>query len=250
MPKIYYRLLGFAISMLFSSVVLACNTTTVSNNTNCCPSAPINSTSSGGCTAAVAAAANSIFPYNYNLNVYQAYPWSILYYYGLTSTHTLGQTFKGEFTRAGEYIDTIEVAYTPQKTGKFLESLPSPLILQLAANVTYRNGPEDNYDPIYEFDPYFILRWTYFPWNNYLDMTAAAAEGVSYDTSVPGIEKNSTDQTGHFLNYLMFETTFALPKYPRLQAVLRIHHRSGAYGLYGYGNCGSNVLGLGIRYLF
>ena len=49
---------------------------------------------------------------------------------------------------------------------------------------------------------------------------------------------------------MVVELTIASPRYPRLQLVMRIHHRSGAFGLYHAGNTGSNDLALGIRYLF
>src|SRR5262245_23564687 len=52
------------------------------------------------------------------------------------------------------------------------------------------------------------------------------------------------------MNYLLLEATFALPTHPYLQLVVRIHHRSGAHGLYHAGNTGSNVIGLRIRYLY
>jgi hypothetical protein len=48
----------------------------------------------------------------------------------------------------------------------------------------------------------------------------------------------------------MLEAAFALPAYPQIQVVGRIHHRSGAFGLYRAGNTGSNAVGIGIRYLF
>ena len=112
------------------------------------------------------------------------------------------------------------------------------------------NQPKYNSATIYEFDPYIVFRWTNFPWNRFVDTTLAAAEGVSYVTSVPWSEKRYNSDCSRFLNYLMFEITFAAPSYPRLQFVVRMHHRSGGYGLYGAGNTGSNAVGAGVRYYF
>ncbi|NNK49546.1 MAG: hypothetical protein HKP01_11805 [Gemmatimonadetes bacterium] len=43
--------------------------------------------------------------------------------------------------------------------------------------------------------------------------------------------------------------TLALPSLPYLQLVGRIHHRSGAFGLFGDAQeSGSNTVGLGIRW--
>jgi hypothetical protein len=67
---------------------------------------------------------------------------------------------------------------------------------------------------------------------------------------MPSLEKRSNTNTKRLLNYLMLEAAFALPAYPQVQLLARIHHRSGAFGLYRAGNTGSNDVGLGIRYLF
>jgi hypothetical protein len=46
----------------------------------------------------------------------------------------------------------------------------------------------------------------------------------------------------------MLEATFAVPSYPYVQLVGRIHHRSGAFGLFGDAQeSGSNTVGLGFR---
>jgi hypothetical protein len=121
-------------------------------------------------------------------------------------------------------------------------------IVQVAGNATIRQG--DNQHTIYEADPYLLFRWANMPWDHYINTSFGLGEGVSYDSSVPAIEKRQNNNTKRLLNYLMFEATFALPRYPTLQVVARIHHRSGAYGLYHAGNTGSNDVGLGIRYLF
>jgi hypothetical protein len=111
-----------------------------------------------------------------------------------------------------------------------------------------RNG--SNEPTIYEFDPYIAFRWANFPWNGYVNTSFAIGEGISYTTSVPALEKKDNEFTKRLLNYLMFEATFAAPGDPRLQFLVGIHHRSGAYGLYHAGNTGSNDIGVGIRYLF
>lgn len=181
--------------------------------------------------------------------LYDQYPWSGMYYYGQTVSAPLIRIFIGDMERWPENIQSLELAHTLDQNN-FLRRLVSPIVgvTQLAGNVTVRYGKNQN--TIYEFDPYLIFRWANLPWNHYVDTSLALAEGVSYDTSVPAIEKRQNNNTKRLLNYLMFEATFAHPCYPRLQAVARIHHRSGAYGLYHAGNTGSNDIGLGVRYLF
>ena len=181
--------------------------------------------------------------------LYDTYPWMLTYYYGVTATNGLMQIFGGNFDRWPEHIQSAELAKTLDEDN-FLRRLVSPLVgvVQLAGDFTVRTGSREH--TIYEFDPYIAFRWANLPWNNYVTTSLAIGEGISYDSSVPAVEKRQNQNTKRLLNYLMLEATFALPQYPQLQLVARIHHRSGAYGLYHAGNTGSNVIGLGVRYLF
>lgn len=182
-------------------------------------------------------------------SLYDQYPFGLAYYYGITGSDALGSMALGDFHRWPEHIQSLELNYTvPQ--GNFFRNLVKPLtnVLQIAANVTVRDG--HNQHRIYEFNPYFEGRWADFPWDSYLTTSFAIGEGISYASSIPSLEGKSSENTKRLLNYLLLEATFAAPSYPRLQLMLRIHHRSGAYGLYHAGNTGSNDIGLGLRYLF
>lgn len=181
--------------------------------------------------------------------LYDQHHWSLLYYYGQTVDGAFVGTAVGNFKHWPEHIQSLELAYTLNQDN-FLRRLVSPLVgvVQLAANGTIRQG--DNEHTIYEFDPYLLFRWANWPWNHYVTTSFGFAEGVSYATSVPYIEKQNNTNVRRFLNYLMYEVTFARPGCPELQLVLRVHHRSGAYGLYHADNTGSNDIGAGIRYLF
>jgi hypothetical protein len=187
--------------------------------------------------------------YEKGQKLYDQYPWAAMYYYGITGHDALGSILIGDFHRWPEHIQSIELSHTLSEQN-FLRRLVSPLVgvVQLAGNVTMRNGSNEN--TIYEFDPYIAFRWANLPWNNYVNTSFAIGEGISYASSVPAIEKRYSKNTKRLLNYLMLETTLAVPDYPRLQLVVRLHHRSGAFGLYNAGNSGSNDIGLGIRYLF
>lgn len=177
--------------------------------------------------------------------------WSLMFYVGAAATQQLGTLIRGKFNSAGETIYTAEVAYTLD-INNWLRKFLSPVVdtVQLAGNITKRDARKDP-DPVYEYDGYIILRWTKFPWRKYLRTSLAAGEGVSYASHVPYVEQcvNSTNSR-RLLNYLMFEVTFALPKYPDVELVGRIHHRSKAYGVFGNGNAGSNDVGVGVRYYF
>jgi hypothetical protein len=93
------------------------------------------------------------------------------------------------------------------------------------------------------------LRWVVFPWNRYVETTAAFGGGVSWASEVPALEKadSSNDTTNQWLNYLLLELTAGIPD-SHWSLVTRIHHRSGIFGLFGHS--GSNILEAGIRYRF
>jgi len=106
-------------------------------------------------------------------------------------------------------------------------------------------GDQDNW----EFTGSVNLRWVVFPWNRYVETSVAVGEGLSWATEIPALEK--ADQTNssnsQLLNYVLLEVTFAIPESP-WSLVTRIHHRSGAWGLFGHS--GSNILEAGVRYRF
>ncbi len=195
----------------------------------------------------VTAAEPRVYPQDQQL--YEQYPFAMTYYYGITCTDPLVRIFRGEFHRWPEHIQSIEFAHTLNENN-FMRRLVYPIVhmVQLAVNFTVRDGSLQH--TIYEFDPYFQFRWANLPWNRYVNTSFAIGEGISYTSSVPAIEKRYSENTKRLLNFLVLEATVAPPSYPQLQFVLRIHHRSGAYGLYRAGNSGSNDVGLGIRFIF
>jgi hypothetical protein len=181
--------------------------------------------------------------------LYDKYRWGVLYFFGITGSDSLGAMVKGGFHRWPEHVQSLEITHT-LSCDNWLRRLVYPLVgvVQVAVNVSMRNG--SNQHKIDEFNPYAEARWANFPWNKYVNTSFAIGEGISYDTSIPSLEKGASQNTKRLLNYLLLEATFAPPRYPRLQLVARIHHRSGCFGLYHAGNTGSNTVGLGIRYLF
>jgi len=106
-------------------------------------------------------------------------------------------------------------------------------------------GDQDNW----EFTGSVNLRWVVFPWNRYVETSVAVGEGLSWATEIPALEKAdpTNSSNSQLLNYVLLEVTFAIPESP-WSLVTRIHHRSGAWGLFGHS--GSNILEAGIRYRF
>ena len=102
----------------------------------------------------------------------------------------------------------------------------------------------------WEFNGVAYFRWLPFPWDAYLDTSFAAGAGLSYATSVPEIEEKNHDKATQFLGALMFELAFSLPRLPQWSLITRLHHRSGAGGLFSGVSSASNSWGIGIRYSF
>lgn len=109
-------------------------------------------------------------------------------------------------------------------------------------------GDQDNE----ELNALILVRWRQFPWNEVLRTSVAVGDGLSWASEIPALERAFHDEgeSTQLLNYLLFEWTFGLPDVPEWDLALRIHHRSGIFGLFDGVTGGSNVLGLGLRYGF
>jgi hypothetical protein len=179
--------------------------------------------------------------------------WAVLGYVGRMTDNTLLKVLEfnpGNFTNETLYSGELSWRLAQNNpVAHFSQRFFWISFIELNANITYDNDPQG---AIYEFNPYFSVRWANFPWNHYLATSFAIGEGLSYATRVPTIEADNTrdGETRNLLNYLMFEATFALPSHPKWELALRVHHRSGVFGLYKARNSGSTAVGLGIRYRF
>ncbi len=88
-----------------------------------------------------------------------------------------------------------------------------------------------------------IARWHPFPWDRWLDTSVAVGNGVSLASSRPVLEGD----TRRFLHHLVAEVEVRPPWRLPVSLVTRVHHRSGAFGLYGI-KAGSNFVTLGLRF--
>jgi hypothetical protein len=101
-----------------------------------------------------------------------------------------------------------------------------------------------------ELNALLAIRWLLFPWDRYVDTSFALGEGISYATKDPEIEKESHSNVSQILNYLMFELSFLIPKQSHWSVFVRLHHRSGVFGLINGVSGASNAVGAGLRYVF
>jgi hypothetical protein len=98
------------------------------------------------------------------------------------------------------------------------------------------------------------VRITDFPWNNYLYTTFAVSTGLNYATGISDFEKEMSGLNPpggtHVLHYFSPEFTFAMPDHKERQLVVRLHHRSGAYGVVSGAFSGATYLTVGLRLWF
>jgi hypothetical protein len=153
---------------------------------------------------------------------------------------TLGQTlsFEANFDRAYTFM-TVAV-------GKPFMNIKRHLDLGVEGQLAKHFGGQDHF----ELNGLIVQRWLTFPWNHTVKTSFAAGQGFSYATELPSFEEEAHGTTAQFLGYLLFEFTFALPKYPQWALSTRIHHRSGANGIFSGIYGASNAFGLGISYVF
>ncbi|MDH7500088.1 MAG: hypothetical protein QHH30_06835 [candidate division NC10 bacterium] len=101
-----------------------------------------------------------------------------------------------------------------------------------------------------ELNGLVIARWRSFPWDDFLQTSLAAGEGLSYATDVPEAEVSLYGKSARLLNYLLLELTLGLPQVKRWSLVARIHHRSGVFGTFNGVFGASNFICFGTRYEF
>jgi hypothetical protein len=102
----------------------------------------------------------------------------------------------------------------------------------------------------FEFNALLVIRWLPFPWDDHVDTSFALGNGISYATEDPEIEEQAHDNVSKILHYLMLELSFLLPNQAHWNVFVRLHHRSGVFGLYNGVSGASNALGAGVRYTF
>jgi hypothetical protein len=161
--------------------------------------------------------------------------WAVTLYAGAFSTDHLYEilTFSANYEQS--YVGVAALSWQFFRLGEHIR-------LEVEGQVAKHFGEQHHW----ELNALVIGRWVTFPWNAYLDTTFAVGEGISYATEVPELERE--EGASQWLNYLLFEVTFALPKYPEWAIVGRIHHRSGFFGALAPN--GSNVVAAGIKYRF
>jgi hypothetical protein len=95
------------------------------------------------------------------------------------------------------------------------------------------------------------FRFTAFPWNHIVYTTAAVSTGLNYASGISDWERFIAGKAApqRLLHYFSPELTFALPEHKNVELVLRLHHRSGVYGLISR-IAGAQYATAGVRWRF
>ena len=187
---------------------------------------------------------------------------------GNPAKHTAAET-PGE---RGDYAITIyagqsspdnfaSIHYEPHKTefedtyltavalSKKLFDIGAHLDVEIEGNVARRFGDDDSW----EFNAALFFRWDNFPWQDYVYTTVAiGALGPSYATGISDTEKRKSgnDKGSRLLHYMAPEITFSPPSNHNISVIMRVHHRSGVFGLFDGVDGGSNFVTIGFRHYF
>ena len=145
---------------------------------------------------------------------------------------------------SSNYTDTYLV--TGAYSRAYRESHEGALRTEFEVNATYNFGGQDHWElnvaPI-------TLRWQRFPWSDRFASSVAFGVGFSYAFEFPSVEYELENDTKQFLIFWQLELT-AGPLEGPWSAVLRLHHRSPAWGAMGVSDGGMNAPSLGFRYQF
>jgi lipopolysaccharide export system protein LptA len=182
------------------------------------------------------------------------HPWAITAWGGQMTDATFGETFTLSGSPRPEYLGGIGFNRKLLDADPFDIELDGNLFFHTgdrSSNLRFRKGvPEDqsklaffNNQQFWELTFGIGLRWWIQPW-----LSLGVVEGVSLNSALSNYEKVSWLNSSQFLNYLAVELGLELS--PQWSMVGRIHHRSGAYGVYSGVYEGSNGYLLGARYRF
>lgn len=98
----------------------------------------------------------------------------------------------------------------------------------------------------------FFFRYHGFPWDRYVLTTMALSTGLNWASEVTDVEQDraNDDEGSQLMHYFAPEVTFALPSHPNTELMIRIHHRSGVFGLVSDALGGAQYATVGLRFRF
>lgn len=166
--------------------------------------------------------------------------WSLTLYGGASAQDNIGDVYSFQATFPDDSY--IAVVALTRELWRYRDWIG----LEAEGQVGKHFGTMDHW----EINGLLALRWHRFPWDKYLETSFAVGNGLSVATEVPDVEEEGDDDSQELLNYLLFELALGLPQYPQWAFVIRLHHRSGVFGLFNGVRGGANFVCGGIKYRF
>ena len=145
--------------------------------------------------------------------------------------------------QSGNFADSYLVAATLSKT---LKRWPYDLSTEVEGQIVKHFRRQDHW----EFNLLETIRWSGVGGNVLPGSSIAFGLGLSAATEKPEVEIENDGETARLLIYWMTELAIVPSRsIPDLELILRIHHRSDAFGLMS-DDGGSNAVASGLRFRF
>jgi hypothetical protein len=171
-------------------------------------------------------------------DISQAENFALTVYGGRVTTEVWERSLSPNVDFADAYILVGALAFT---MARFCDNA---LTLEIEGQAAKYVGDQDHW----EFNLPLAGRWQKFPWNDTLETSFAFGLGPSWATEEPEVEKQINASTEQFLVYWFGEISLGPPR-AAWAVVLRLHHRSKAFGLVA-DEGGSNTLAAGLKFRF
>jgi len=165
-----------------------------------------------------------------------ASPWSATLYAGPASTKFVTQILGGDFEVNGGMVG-LAVDRGLFKLGSGISIGAELQLTQFFGSYTYNTGALG-----------VGIRFDEFPWSDSLPTTFAIYTGPSYAPNARIIKDPVPHQDPKFLNFVSVEAGVGLSR--KWDAVFRIYHRSGAWGVYSNTADVGTMIGIGLRRRF
>ncbi len=175
------------------------------------------------------------------------HPWALTAWGGQMTNANFGKTFFFKGNLREEYLFGLGLSRRIYKAGPFEIELEADLFKHNAfkqdggeynQSVAFSDTPSQDFEEgIFGIGARLWLR----PW-----LSFGVIEGISVLSSSSNYERTFREKYANLLNYLSFEIEASFSR--NLSLVGRIHHRSGAFGVFNGAKEGSNAYLLGLRY--
>lgn len=164
--------------------------------------------------------------------------YSLTFYVGQMTSGEVLSPFSQDLQFLNTYILVMAISWTVKTFWN------GGLSLELEGQLGKYFGEQKNW----ELNMAMGGRWHKFPWSKKLSTSLTWGIGPSYATEIPKVETILSGASKQWLIYWFGEIALGPPQ-SNWAWVVRLHHRSPAFGLFGTEG-GANILGAGLKYNF